>query len=247
MMRRKWPNRKSEPQSDISTILTMNSRAGCDIAELPRPRPYHLPVHQARLVSSCLNSRVRKTAIRNFWIVRWMAMMAITPSTACDASQSSRNQKNSKNAIRPTRLDICAKDAMTDPNFAHDSIIGPKKRETKNRVIRTAAFHTTGPTATTPMRIRGLGCWLPFLSGNDFTNMYAMTKIAEMQMGEMISEKITVRHVARGTSPESFSEGWPSFFFLYPVIIVLDNRQYPYQLLAFVLELPRDIQRKNSR
>ena len=70
MMRRKWPSRKSEPQRDISTILTINSRAGCDIAELPRPRPYHLPVHQARLVSSCLNSRVRNTAMKNFWIVR---------------------------------------------------------------------------------------------------------------------------------------------------------------------------------
>lgn len=148
----------------------------------------------------------------------------MTPRTACDASQSSRNHynsvsqindnknddqltKNSKNAIRPTRLHICAKEAMTDPNFAHDSIIGPKKRETKNRVIRTAAFHTTGPIATTPMRMRGLGCWLPSLSGNDLTNMYAMTKTTETQMGEMISEKMTVRHVARGTSPESFSEG----------------------------------------
>jgi hypothetical protein len=38
-----------------------------------------------------LYSRVRKTAIRNFWIARWMAMMAMIPNTACDASQSSRN------------------------------------------------------------------------------------------------------------------------------------------------------------
>ena len=79
--------------------------------------------------------------------------------------------KNSKIAIRPTRLSICANEAMTDPNFAQDSIIGPKKRETKNRVIKTAAFHTTGPIATMPIRMRGLGCWLPSLSGNDLTNM----------------------------------------------------------------------------
>lgn len=94
MISRTWPSRKSEPQSDISTILTMNSRAGCDMAELPNPRPYHLPVHHARFVSSCLNSRVKKTAIRIFWTVRCMAMIAITPRTACEASQSSRNHYN---------------------------------------------------------------------------------------------------------------------------------------------------------
>ena len=63
---KRCPSKKSELQSDISTTLTMNSLAGWDMAELPSPRPYHLPVHQARLVSSCLNSRVRKTAIRIF-------------------------------------------------------------------------------------------------------------------------------------------------------------------------------------
>ena len=66
IIKRRWPSRKSEDHSDISTIFTMNSRAGWDIAEAPRPRPYHLPVHHARLVSSCLNSRVKKTAMRIF-------------------------------------------------------------------------------------------------------------------------------------------------------------------------------------
>ena len=66
MIRRMWPSRKSDPQSDISTIFTMNSRAGWDIADVPKPLPYHLPVHQARFVSSCLYSRVRKTAIKIF-------------------------------------------------------------------------------------------------------------------------------------------------------------------------------------
>lgn len=138
-------------------------------------------------------------------------------------------------------------DAMTEPNFAQDSIIGPRKREMKNRLIRIAAFQTTGPMAITAMRIRGLGGRVPSGLGNDLTNMYAMTKSMAMQTGIMISEPMTDRHVARGTSPDSFSEGCPSFFFLYPVIIVLDNRQYPYQLLALVLELPRDIHLRNSR
>src|SRR5882757_5999519 len=66
MMSNRCPSKKSELHSDISTTLTMNSLAGWDMAELPSPRPYHLPVHQARLVSSCLNSRVRKTPIRIF-------------------------------------------------------------------------------------------------------------------------------------------------------------------------------------
>lgn len=33
-------------------------------------------------------------------------------------------------------------------------------------------------------------------------------------MGNMISENRTALHPARGTSPESLSEGWPKRFFL---------------------------------
>ena len=66
IMRRMCPSRKSELHRVISTIFTMNSRAGCDIAEEPNPRPYHFPVHHALFVSSCLNSRVKKTEIRIF-------------------------------------------------------------------------------------------------------------------------------------------------------------------------------------
>lgn len=66
IIKRTWPSKKSDDHNDISTIFTMNSRAGCDMAEAPRPRPYHLPVHHARLVSSCLNSRDKKTAIKIF-------------------------------------------------------------------------------------------------------------------------------------------------------------------------------------
>lgn len=70
MNRRKWPMRMSELQSDSSMIFTMNSRAGCDSACEPSPRPYHLPVHHARLVSSCLNSRERKTEMRTLCTAR---------------------------------------------------------------------------------------------------------------------------------------------------------------------------------
>ena len=83
--------RKSELQRESSMIFTMNSRAGCDIACDPRPRPYHLPVHHARFVSSCLNSRERKTEMRTLWIARWMKMIAMRPRTACATFQSSRN------------------------------------------------------------------------------------------------------------------------------------------------------------
>ena len=63
------------------------------------------------------------------------------------------------------------------------------------------------------------------LVGNAFTNMYAMTKSTAMTTGKTISEKMTARHFARGTSPDSRSDGWPRRFFLYPVIIVRDRRQ----------------------
>ncbi len=85
------PSMKSELHKDISTILTMNSLAGWDMAWLPKPRPYHFPDHHAILVSSCLNSLDRKTAIKNFWTARCIAMIVMRPKTACDASHSSRN------------------------------------------------------------------------------------------------------------------------------------------------------------
>lgn len=91
MKRSKCPMRRSELQRESSMILTTNSRAGCDIAWAPSPRPYHRPVHHALLVSSCLNSRDKNTAMRILCIALWMAMTAIRPSTACEASQSSRN------------------------------------------------------------------------------------------------------------------------------------------------------------
>ena len=96
------------------------------------------------------------------------------------------------------------------------------------------------------MRINGLGGSFPVVSGNAFTNMYAMMNSIAITTGKITSEKITARHLARGTSPESFSDGRPSFFFLYPVIIVRVSRQYPIQELLCERELPRDIHRKNS-
>ena len=155
--------------------------------------------------------------------------------------------KNSKNVSMPMSARPCASAAMTEPNLTQPSIIGPRKSDRKNSVMSTAAFHTVGPTAMSRIRTSGLGGVLPCSSGNDLTNMYATMKMMHAPMGHRISEKMTFLHGARGTSPDSFSDGCPSFFFLYPVIAVRDRRQYPYQLLAFVRELPRDIQRKNSR
>ena len=77
IMSRMCPSKKSELHRDISTILTMNSRAGCDSADDPRPTPYHLPDHHALLVSSCLYSLERNTEMRIFWTARWMAMIVM--------------------------------------------------------------------------------------------------------------------------------------------------------------------------
>lgn len=116
----------------------------------------------------------------------------------------------------------------------------------RNSTKSTAPFQTMGPREITAMRTNGLGGSFPVLSGNDFTNMYAMMNNMAITTGKMTSEKITFRHLARGTSPESFSDGSPSLFFLYPVIIVRDSRQYPIQELLCEREFPRDIHRKNS-
>lgn len=98
--------------------------------------------------------------------------------------------------------------AITDPNKGNTgSSMGPKNSETKKRVKRTAAFQTMGPMEMTAMRIKGLGGNFPSGLGNDFTNMYAMTKRTAMNTGKITSEKMTARQVARGTSPDNFSDG----------------------------------------
>ena len=70
MKSNRCPSSRSELQRDNSMILTINSQAGCDMTCAPRPWPYLRPVHHARFVSSCLNSRERKTEIR----ISWMAL-----------------------------------------------------------------------------------------------------------------------------------------------------------------------------
>jgi hypothetical protein len=67
------------------------------------------------------------------------------------------------------------------------------------------------------------------------------------QNGERISDTRITLSVALGTSVDSFSLGCPMRFFLNPVILVLDNRQYPIHELACAREFPRDIQRRYSR
>ena len=140
-------------------------------------------------------------------------------------SAEKKHTNNSKNEINPTKQVTCASVAMTEPNLAQPSSIGPKNNEMKNKAKSTPAFHTIGPIAITPILISGLGCWFPSGSGKDLTNMYATTKIVAMQSGQTTSDQMTVFQDARGTSPDSFSDGWPSFFFLYPVIIVLESLQ----------------------
>lgn len=76
--------------------------------------------------------------------------------------------------------------------------------------------------------------------GKDLTNMCVSTKIVAPQV---TSEKTMFHHSARRASPESLLDGCPSF--VDPVIIVRERRRYPYQLLAFEREVPRE--RRNSR
>ncbi len=91
MKSKKWPRMKSPLHKVSSMILTPNSRAGCDMAAVPSPIPYHFPVHHALFVSSCLNSLVRNTDMKILLIARWIATIAMIPRTACEASQRSRN------------------------------------------------------------------------------------------------------------------------------------------------------------
>ena len=231
---RRCPRMKSEVHKDISTILTINSRAGWDIAYEPSPRPCQRPVHHARFDSSCCSSRERKTEIRNFMTALWIAIIAMRPNTACEASQSSRNHwklgyvsqcykkkignlltKNSKKATVPIKARTWAMAAIVGANLAQQpSNTGPRNSESMKSVIKTVAFQTMGPMPMIAMRTRGLGGVLPF-TGKDFTNMYATMKRHAVMHGRRISEKITVFHRARGVSPpEPFSVGWPSFFFL---------------------------------
>jgi hypothetical protein len=103
--------------------------------------------------------------------------------------------------------------------------IGPSTSEKTNCAMRSAMFHTSGPSETMAMRSRGAPERLPSWSGNDLTNMYAIVMMMAMPMGKRISDTMTARHLARGTSPDSFSEGLPNFCFLYPVIMVRLRRQ----------------------
>jgi hypothetical protein len=103
--------------------------------------------------------------------------------------------------------------AITDPNLEFFGKIGPMNNAIKDWVMRIAAFQTIGPREMTAIRMSGLGGNLPS-TGNDLTNRYAMVNNTAMNVGKMISEKRTARQVARGASPQSFSEGFPRRFFL---------------------------------
>ena len=76
---------------------------------------------------------------------------------------------------------------MIDPNLAHDAMIGPKNNETKKNETRMAAFHAIGSMAITEILINGLGYSFPCLSGNDLTNIYAITNKIATHIGHIIS------------------------------------------------------------
>lgn len=141
----------------------------------------------------------------------------------------------------------CAIKAMVEPNLGkRGSRTGPRNSDTMKRAKSTAPFQTRGPKETTAMRTKAAGGCVPLVPGNDLTNKYAIMNSTAMKIGKITSEMITARQPARGTSPDIFSEGWPSTFFLYPVILVLDRRQYPIQELLCDREFPLDIHLKNS-
>lgn len=108
----------------------------------------------------------------------------------------------------PMTARIWAMAAMTAPNMGYlGSNIGPRNNETMKKTKRMAAFQTMGPREMTAILIRGLGGCLPFAPGKALTNMYATTNITAIMRGKRTSETMTARQLARGTSPDSFSEG----------------------------------------
>lgn len=122
--------------------------------------------------------------------------------------------KNSKNPTNPSVPSPYAMKAITLPNFELSRWkIEPRNSEIKKCVRSTAAFHTTGPNLKemSGILMSGLGGNRPS-TGKDLANIYAMTKMMDIQAEKMASEKMTARQDARGTPPNSFSEDLPSLF-----------------------------------
>ena len=128
-------------------------------------------------------------------------------------------------------------ESMAEQNLGSTWLsMGPKNKETRNRTISIKQ--------KSPQWGRGAG-WLIFVTiKNDLTNMQATAKIATVETGQTTSKKKTSLRVARGTSPERFSDGCHSLF-SYPAIIS-DKRQYPIQELRCERELPCDVHLKKS-
>jgi len=87
---------KSAAKKPSSVILQRYSRAGWDIE--CQPIAYHLPVHQAMLEVSDLNSRVRARAMTSLKNHRCIATTATMPRRALAKIQPSRKNITSQKA-----------------------------------------------------------------------------------------------------------------------------------------------------
>src|ERR1700722_3564236 len=242
-----WPRMKSAANMPSSVILHTNSRPGCDME--CQPIEYHLPVHQAMLDESCLNSRVSANAMISLKMKRCRATTAIMPSKAFVKLQPSRKNMTSKNASSIMTAKPWAIAASTDPNFLqHILRIGPIQQAMPNRPARTPALIAIGANATSPTRMSEFvafwGCKTPVCA---LMNRYGMSVKPMSTRGPTTSLKKMLVKCARGTSPDSFSEGFPRTFRLKPVMRVLDNLQKAIHDESCERELPRDIQRRKSR
>jgi len=80
-------------------------------------------------------------------------------------------------------------------------------------------------------------------SNHRLMNVYAMMKTRPRIWPPKIS---LLTSLPQGASSDNFSNGWPSFFFLYPLSRVHERRQYPIHKLSCNHELPQDIHPRNS-
>src|SRR2546421_6370297 len=125
---------------------------------------------------------------------------------------------------------------------------GPMQQAMPNRPASTPALIAMGANATTPTRMREFvafsGCKTPVCA---LIKRYGMRVHATSTKGPTTSLKKMLVKCARGTSPDSFSEGFPRTLRLKPVIRVRDNLQKAIHDEPCERELPRDIHRRKSR
>jgi hypothetical protein len=145
--------------------------------------------------------------------------------------------------------------ARTDPNFLQHMLRrGPIQQAMPNIAARTPALTAIGAKATMATRINELvasGVFPSLLSAITPTcalmNRYGISVTATIRSGPTISPKKRFVKEARGTSPESFWDGSPRAFRLYPVILVRERRQKAIHEEEWDLELPLESHLRKSR